>query len=100
MSLKDSKGNVTTALPDGKSGFTSTVTDKNGKVISLTSTTYDAKGGSTSMTTDKNGKIISSTVYDKLGNVVPQTGKQAFAAAGPGSLGSAVTPTSQGSVKA
>ena len=122
LSLKDSKGNVTTALPDGKGGFTSAVTDKNGKVatssydadgkltaettkdkngkvISSTSTTYDAKGGSTSVTTDKNGKIISSTVYDKLGNVVSQTGKKQIMTLGTSGQPTGGTQTSQGSGK-
>jgi hypothetical protein len=122
LSLKDLKGNVTTALPDGKGGFTSAVTekngkvatssydadgkltgettkDKNGKVISSTSTTYDANGGATSVTKDKNGKVVSSTVYDKLGNVVSQTGKKQIMSLGTGGQSTGGTQTSQGSGK-
>jgi YD repeat-containing protein len=122
LSLKDSKGNVTTALPDGKGGFASSVTekngkvatssydadgkltgettkDKNGKVISSTSTTYDANGGSTSVTKDKNGKVVSSTVYDKLGNVVSQTGKKQVMTLGTSGQPTGGTQTSQGSGK-
>jgi YD repeat-containing protein len=103
LSVKDKNGNVTTALPDGKGGFTSTVKDgngnaatttydptgkptlstvkdKNGIPISTATYTPDGKGGYTQTTTDlKTGSVTtkkddgSSTVTDKNGKVISTT---------------------------
>ena len=121
LTIKDAKGNITTALPDGKGGFTSAVTekhgqvattsydangkptgettkDKNGKLISTTTVTPDGKGGSTSVTKDKNGKVVSTTTTGPDGKVVSQTGKnKKFSDTGAQSTGG--TQTSQGSGK-
>jgi hypothetical protein len=88
-------GNVTFKTPDG----TSTVTDKNGVLISKTTVTPNGKGGFTSVTTDNRGKVISSTVYDKLGNVVSQKGQKQIMSLGTSGQTPGGTQTSQGSGK-
>jgi hypothetical protein len=59
IAIKDAKGKVTTALPDGKGGFTSVVKGEHGNVAT---STYDREGQLNDVTTrDKQGKVISTT---------------------------------------
>ncbi len=51
------------------------------------------------MTTDKHGKVLSSKVYDKLGNVVSQTGQKQIMSLGTSGQSTSGTQTSQGSGK-
>ena len=115
--IKDSQGNVTTTTPDGKGGVTqsttdaktgnvtyktpdgtTTVTDKNGVLISTTTVKPNGKGGFTSVTTDNSGKVISKTTTGPDGKVVSQTGKnKKFSDAGAQSTGG--MQASQGSAK-
>jgi hypothetical protein len=116
--LKDSQGNVTTQTPDGKGGLTqrttdfktgnvtfktadgtSTVTDKNGVLISKTTVKPDGKGGFTSVTTDNNGKVISKTTTGPDGKIVSQKGKNNKFSVDTGAQSTGGMQTSQGKGK-
>jgi hypothetical protein len=116
--IKDSKGNVTTQWPNGTGGLTqsttdaktgnvtfktadgtSTVTDKNGVLISTTTVKPNGKGGFTSVTTDNSGKVISKTTTGPDGKVVTQTGQNKKFSKNSGVQSTGGMQSSQGSGK-
>jgi hypothetical protein len=116
--IKDSQGNVTTTTPDGKGGVTqsttnaktgnvtyktpdgtTTVTDKNGVLISTTTVKPNGKGGFTSVTTDNSGKVISKTTTGPDGKVVSQTGQNKKFSKNTGAQSTGGMQASQGSGK-
>jgi hypothetical protein len=80
LMIKDPQGKVTTAVPDGKGGFTSAVVGEHGKVAT---TSYD-----------KDGKLTSQTVKDKRGEMISTT---AITSDGKGGY-SAVTKNKKGQI--